>query len=137
MANAPTHKRTTDPFDGEGPPHVSVLLALVVIAGVVALSVILTLITSAGLAFYLNFSGNFGDTYGPLAGFMGAMLWAYLTAIALFLGLAFAAQLEAVRAGEAEPQSVEKVEQTEPDSEQADTEQYQCRLDVVGRLDLE
>jgi len=85
-----------------------------------ALSVMLTLVISASLSFYLNFSSNFGDTYGPLAGFMGLMLWAYLTAIALFLGLAFAAQLEAVRAGDAEPQSTEKVEQTEPESTQED-----------------
>ena len=37
MANAPTHKRTTEPFDAEGGPQVSMLLALVAIAGVVAL----------------------------------------------------------------------------------------------------
>ena len=37
MANAPTHKRTTEPFDTEGAPQVSILLALVVIAGIVAL----------------------------------------------------------------------------------------------------
>ncbi len=37
MANAPTHKRTTEPFDTEGAPQVSMLLALVVIAGIVAL----------------------------------------------------------------------------------------------------
>ena len=85
-----------------------------------ALSVVLTLAVSAALSFYLNLSSNFGDTYGPLAGFMGLMLWAYLTSIALFLGLAFAAQLEAIRAGEAAPQSTEKVEDTEPESTQDD-----------------
>ena len=37
MANAPTHKRTTEPFDAEGRPQVNVLLALVLVAGVVAL----------------------------------------------------------------------------------------------------
>ncbi len=37
MANSPTHKRTVEPFDAEGRPQVSMLLALVVIAGVVAL----------------------------------------------------------------------------------------------------
>ena len=41
----------------------------------------------------------FGATYGPLAGTIGVLLWSFLTSIALFLGLAFAAQLEAVRAG--------------------------------------
>ncbi len=42
--------------------------------------------------------GNFGATYGPIAGTIGLLLWAMLSAVALFLGLAFAAQLEAVRA---------------------------------------
>ena len=79
-----------------------------------ALSVLITLAASVGLAFYLNLSSTFGDTYGPLAGFMGVMLWAYLSAIGLFLGIAFCAQLEAVRAGEPAPQSLEKVAQTEP-----------------------
>ena len=37
MANSPTHKRTTAPFDAEGRPQVNVLVALVLIAGVVAL----------------------------------------------------------------------------------------------------
>ena len=37
MANSPTHKRTTEPFDAEGRPQVNVLVALVLIAGVVAL----------------------------------------------------------------------------------------------------
>jgi uncharacterized BrkB/YihY/UPF0761 family membrane protein len=44
-------------------------------------------------------SSSFGSTYGPLTGVMALLLWAYLTSIALFLGIAFAAQLEAVRAG--------------------------------------
>ena len=79
-----------------------------------ALSVLLTLLASVALAFYLNFSSTFGDTYGPLGGVMGVMLWSYLSAMGLFLGIAFCAQLEAVRAGEPEPQSVEKVELTEP-----------------------
>ena len=58
---------------------------------------------SAGLAFYFNASTSFGQTYGPLAGFIGIMLWAQLSAIAIFFGLAFAAQLEAERAGVTEP----------------------------------
>lgn len=55
------------------------------------------------LAGYLKISKDFGETYGPLAGFIGLMLWALLTALALFAGLAIAAQLEAVRAGSPEP----------------------------------
>jgi uncharacterized BrkB/YihY/UPF0761 family membrane protein len=42
---------------------------------------------------------NFGTTYGSLAGTIALLLWTLLSAVALFLGLAFAAQLEAVRAG--------------------------------------
>jgi uncharacterized BrkB/YihY/UPF0761 family membrane protein len=43
-------------------------------------------------------SGSFDTVYGPLSAFMSLLLWAYLTSIALFLGLSFAAQLEASRA---------------------------------------
>ena len=80
-----------------------------------ALSVLVTFLATVGLAQYLNLSSSFGEMYGPLAGFMGVMLWSYLNAIGLFLGLAFAAQLEAFRAGEAEPQSEEKVQSSEPE----------------------
>ncbi|WP_317447169.1 YihY/virulence factor BrkB family protein [Streptomyces collinus] len=49
------------------------------------------------LSLYLDLSGSFDTIYGPLSAFMSLLLWAYLTSIALFLGLAFAAQLEAAR----------------------------------------
>ena len=58
---------------------------------------------TALLAVYISLSKDFGETYGPLAGVIGLMLWALLTALALFLGLAVAAQLEAVRAGSPSP----------------------------------
>ncbi|MFD7702109.1 YihY/virulence factor BrkB family protein [Streptomyces caelestis] len=51
------------------------------------------------LALYVEGSGAFGALYGPLTAFIALLLWAYLTAVALFLGIAFAAQLEAARAG--------------------------------------
>jgi uncharacterized BrkB/YihY/UPF0761 family membrane protein len=50
------------------------------------------------LSLYLQLSGSFDTVYGPLSAFMSLVLWAYLTSIALFLGLSFAAQLEASRA---------------------------------------
>ncbi|MFC8966075.1 YihY/virulence factor BrkB family protein [Streptomyces sp. NPDC057094] len=50
------------------------------------------------LSLYLDISGSFDTIYGPLSAFMSLALWAYLTSIALFLGLSFAAQLEASRA---------------------------------------
>jgi uncharacterized BrkB/YihY/UPF0761 family membrane protein len=66
-------------------------------------SVLLFLLFMAVLAAYMDATDSFGATYGPIAGTIGVLLWAFLTAIALFLGLAFAAQLEAVRAGVPEP----------------------------------
>lgn len=61
------------------------------------------LAVSIGLSLFLNASRTFGQTYGPLAGFIGVMLWAFLSSIAVFYGLAVAAQLEAVRAGVSSP----------------------------------
>lgn len=56
------------------------------------------------LKLYIEATDNFGATYGPIAGTIGVLLWAFAAAVALFLGLAFAAQLEAVRAGVPGPQ---------------------------------
>ncbi|GAA2498640.1 YihY/virulence factor BrkB family protein [Streptomyces gobitricini] len=55
------------------------------------------------LALYINESGSFGAVYGPLSAFVALLLWANVTGSALFLGIAFAAQLEAARAGATEP----------------------------------
>ncbi|MFJ9621081.1 YihY/virulence factor BrkB family protein [Streptomyces sp. NPDC101181] len=57
------------------------------------------------LSLYLGISGSFDTVYGPLSAFMSLLLWAYLTSIALFLGLSFAAQLEAARARKPTPAS--------------------------------
>ncbi|WP_405704829.1 YihY/virulence factor BrkB family protein [Streptomyces xanthophaeus] len=51
------------------------------------------------LALYVGHSGSFGSLYGPLTALMALFLWANLAGVALFLGVAFAAQLEAARAG--------------------------------------
>ncbi|MEU8537491.1 YihY/virulence factor BrkB family protein [Streptomyces parvulus] len=51
------------------------------------------------LALYVGHSGSFGSLYGPLTALMALFLWANLAGVALFLGVAFAAQLEATRAG--------------------------------------
>jgi YihY family inner membrane protein len=67
------------------------------------LAVVLWFAFTALLAAYLTLSKDFGDTYGPLAGLIGLLLWTLLSALALFLGLAVAAQLEAVRAGRSDP----------------------------------
>ncbi len=62
-------------------------------------AVLLWIAASLLLALYIEESGSFGETYGPLAGIMALLLWAYLSSVALLLGIAFAAQLEAVHAG--------------------------------------
>jgi YihY family inner membrane protein len=62
-------------------------------------AVVLWVVFTALLALYLSTSKNFGQTYGPLAGILGLLFWSFLTSLSLFLGMAFAAQLEAVRAG--------------------------------------
>ncbi|MET7425792.1 YihY/virulence factor BrkB family protein [Dactylosporangium sp. NPDC005555] len=68
-----------------------------------ALSTALWWLISALLAFYVSSSDAFGATYGALTGIMALLLWANLTGIALFLGIAFGAQLEALRVGVPEP----------------------------------
>ncbi|AGL19879.1 YihY/virulence factor BrkB family protein [Actinoplanes sp. N902-109] len=68
-----------------------------------ALSTILWWLASLGLAGYIRASDGFGATYGPLTAIMALLLWANLTGISLFLGIAFAAQLEAQRVGVVRP----------------------------------
>jgi YihY family inner membrane protein len=68
-------------------------------------SLALWLLLTGLLALYVVASGSFGSTYGPLTGIFALLLWANLSSVALFLGVAFAAQLEAVRGGAPEPTS--------------------------------
>jgi YihY family inner membrane protein len=63
------------------------------------LAAILWLTFTGVLSLFVGATANFGTTYGSLAGTIALLLWTLLSAVALFLGLAFAAQLEAVRAG--------------------------------------
>ena len=63
------------------------------------LALVLWLVFTAALAYYLGSSSSFGQVYGPLTGIIALLLWSQLTATALLLGLAFGAQLEALRAG--------------------------------------
>lgn len=66
-------------------------------------TVLLWLAGSGLLGLYVVSAGNFGDTYGPLTAVMALLLWANVTGVALLAGVALAAQLEAVRAGGADP----------------------------------
>ena len=73
------------------------------------ISAVLWLVFMAVLALYIEATDSFGATYGPLAGTIGVLLWSLLVSIGLFAGLAFAAQLEAVRAGVPEPRTEREV----------------------------
>ena len=73
------------------------------------MSVLLWFVFTGLLALYLDASsGTFGRTYGPLTGIIAVLLWTFLTSLAIYLGLAFAAQLEAVRAGVPQPRTGER-----------------------------
>jgi YihY family inner membrane protein len=73
------------------------------------LSVLLWFVFTGLLGLYLGASsGTFGRTYGPLTGVIAILLWTFLTSLAIYLGLAFAAQLEAVRAGAPGPRTGEQ-----------------------------
>ena len=76
-----------------------------------ATSAALWLFFMGGFVLFQELAGGFGATYGPIAGTIGLLLWTFFSAVALFLGLSVAAQLEAVRAGAANPreESVEDV----------------------------
>src|SRR6478672_1255725 len=66
-------------------------------------SLSLWLLLTGLLALYVAEGASFGTTYGPLTGIFALLLWANLSSVALFLGVAFAGQLEAVRAGTPAP----------------------------------
>jgi YihY family inner membrane protein len=68
-----------------------------------SIAIALWLVASVGLAAYVLLSDDFNQTYGALTGIMALLLWANLTGVALFFGLAFAAQLEGLRVGAPEP----------------------------------
>ncbi|MGN9809875.1 YihY/virulence factor BrkB family protein [Micromonospora sp. BQ11] len=67
------------------------------------IATVLWWVASLLLAAYVVLSDDFNQTYGALTGMMALLLWANLTGMALFGGLAFAAQLEALRIGVDEP----------------------------------
>ena len=54
---------------------------------------------TVAVAEYVELSASFTTVYGPLAVVVALLLWGQLTSVAIYLGIAVAAQLEAVRAG--------------------------------------
>ena len=72
-----------------------------------ALSLTLWAGLTALLGWYVGGSSTLSATYGPLTAVIALMAWANLTSIALLLGLAVAAQLEACRSGSQRPASAD------------------------------
>ena len=81
--------------------------------GAVAAVALMALVTVV-LNLFFHFSSTFGTTYGPLAGIIALAFWSYATSIALLVGAALAAQLEAVRAGVGAPRSERKTRGSAP-----------------------
>jgi YihY family inner membrane protein len=63
------------------------------------LAVGLWVVFTAGLGLYYSMNTLAAATYGPLIGVIALMVWAYLSSLAIHLGIAFAAELEAARSG--------------------------------------
>jgi len=89
-------------------------------------------VLTALLALYYSLSDSLGSTYGPLLGVIAILMWAYATALALFFGIAFAAQLEAVRAGVPGPRTLRRYNEIlrSPD-ETANLEDVRPRAEVM------
>jgi YihY family inner membrane protein len=68
-----------------------------------SIAVLLSMVAAVGFGAYVTVSASFSSTYGPLAGVFALLLWSLLSSMGLFYGLAVCAQLEALRAGDAEP----------------------------------
>ena len=64
----------------------------------VLIAVLLWLSATVLLAVGFRLSATFPQTYGPLAGVIALLLWGYLSALAIFYGVAVAAEFEASRA---------------------------------------
>lgn len=69
---------------------------------------VLWFVLTALLAVYYGINDQLGSTYGPLIGIVALLTWAYATALALYLGVSFAAQLEALRAGFPGPRTLRR-----------------------------
>jgi YihY family inner membrane protein len=81
-----------------------------------AISIVLWSAVTLLLGLMFRVSSTFGDTYGPLAGIVALQIWTLLSAVAILYGAAVAAQLEAIRAGEAHVQEPEKLDDPRPDT---------------------
>jgi YihY family inner membrane protein len=71
-------------------------------------------LVTLALDLFFHFSSTFGSTYGPLAGVIALAFWGYLASSGFLFGAALSAQLEAVRAGAADPLSARKALESDP-----------------------
>jgi YihY family inner membrane protein len=69
-----------------------------------AVAVASWLVATVLLGFAYEHASILGGAYGPLVGMIALLVWGYATGLAVLFGLAFAAQLEAFRAGEPGPE---------------------------------
>lgn len=68
-----------------------------------AVSVTIWVLATVVLGLVYERASVLGGSYGPLVGIIALLVWAYATGLAVLYGLAFAAQLEAGRAGISKP----------------------------------
>jgi len=73
---------------------------------------------TALLAWYYSVNYSLGNTYGPLVGIIALLTWAYASGLALLFGIAFAAELEAVRAGVPGPRTFRRHNETVVDPQE-------------------
>jgi YihY family inner membrane protein len=66
-------------------------------------SVTVWVVATVLLGLFYEHATLLGESYGPLLGIIALLIWGYATGVAVLFGFAFAAQLEAERAGEREP----------------------------------
>jgi YihY family inner membrane protein len=90
---------------------------------------ILWVVLTAALALYYSTNDQLSTTYGPLLGVIALLTWAYATGFALFYGMAFAAQLEAIRAGVPGPRTLRRFNEMVRDPE--DTEHLDTPVPTV------
>jgi YihY family inner membrane protein len=79
-----------------------------------AIAIFLWLVATVLLALYVGRTDAFRSTYGPLTSVLALLIWANLTAVALLFGVAFCAQIEAVRAGTPHPTMDEEPTSVDP-----------------------
>lgn len=66
-------------------------------------AVIVWIIASIVLSLYVQNFANYNQTYGSLGAVVGLMLWFWLSALSLFVGAEFGAQLEGAKKGVSAP----------------------------------